>query len=203
MPIKKNREHVVSGYEATAEEFAVDAKRDLKINEPTREKFLSLLPNNEIVLEIGCGAGWESKWFADQGLKVLAVDPAGKLIKLAQADDHGVDFRTGTVEDVKETDGLFDGIWCSRVFHHLHSEERPHFIGNAAELLKPAGILYLNARITELETDTPTMVHFIPRYDISEQGLLEMAAEAGLVLVESRAWEKAPPWKEFLFKKAG
>jgi 2-polyprenyl-3-methyl-5-hydroxy-6-metoxy-1,4-benzoquinol methylase len=202
MPIRKNRDRVVSGYGATSEEYAADSKNALKAGERSRERFVAALPERGSILDVGCGAGWEAKWFADRGFKVLALDPTENLINLAKSDHRGVDFRIGTIEDVKKSDGPFDGIWCNRVFQHLHSEERPHFLTNAAALLKTGGMLYLSACMTELDHEAPIMAHYIPRHDVSETGLMELAADAGFMPVFSQEWGNAPPWKEFLLRNA-
>jgi 2-polyprenyl-3-methyl-5-hydroxy-6-metoxy-1,4-benzoquinol methylase len=200
MPITKNRRHVIDGYNATAKEYAAHAGEFAETGENARVHFLRLMAHRDSVLDIGCGAGWEARWFLRHGVRrVLGVDPASNLVAAARQEGEG-EFRVGTIEDVTAADGLFDGIWCNRVFPHLHPEERGSFLQACADRLRPGGLLYLSVRLAELEQAPPALIHYIPRFDVSTAELMDLMRAAGLKLLTRRAWAKEPPWEEFVLQ---
>ena len=47
------------------------------------EKFLSRIPQNAYILDLGCGSGRDSKYFIENGYKVKAIDGSIEMCKLA------------------------------------------------------------------------------------------------------------------------
>ncbi|HVR80689.1 MAG TPA: bifunctional 2-polyprenyl-6-hydroxyphenol methylase/3-demethylubiquinol 3-O-methyltransferase UbiG [Luteimonas sp.] len=99
------------------------------------------------VLDVGCGAGLLSEVLAGEGARVVALDLAPDLIKVAKL--HGlesgvaVDYRLQSAEALAmEMPGQFDAITCMEMLEHVPD---PGSIINAcAALLKPGGRLFLS-----------------------------------------------------------
>jgi len=90
------------------------------------------------VLEIGCGTGKFTEWFAQSGAKLLAVDLSEELLEKARRrplNSPKVRFVQGRFEDCG-LDAPFDAIVGSSILHHLELEPAIHKI---MELLRPGG----------------------------------------------------------------
>lgn len=103
------------------------------------------------VLEIGCGCGTESLWFALHRASVLGVDLAIQRLQVARercailrkmhGQDIDAEFRLTSIFDLHEKNG-FDLIWMEQAFHHI--EPRHNLPGKLFELLKPGGYVVIS-----------------------------------------------------------
>jgi 2-polyprenyl-3-methyl-5-hydroxy-6-metoxy-1,4-benzoquinol methylase len=91
-------------------------------------------------LEIGCGTGMFTEWFARTGAHIVAVDVSEDLIDMARerllSFDH-VEVRCGEFETL-DLEGQFDSIMGSSVLHHLDVDRA---LRKTLALLKPRGRL--------------------------------------------------------------
>ena len=99
------------------------------------------------VLDVGCGAGLLSEALAKEGAKVVAMDLAPELIKVAKLHrlESGitVDYRLQSVESLAlEAPGSFDAITCMEMLEHVPDPSA--IIAACATLLKPDGQLFLS-----------------------------------------------------------
>ncbi len=99
------------------------------------------------VLDVGCGAGLLSEALAKEGAKVVAIDLAPELIKVAKLHrlESGitVDYRLQSVESLAlEAPGSFDAITCMEMLEHVPDPSA--IIAACATLLKPGGQLFLS-----------------------------------------------------------
>ena len=92
------------------------------------------------VLDIGCGAGETSVYFAKLGAQVTSLDISKEMIevakRLAQRNGVEIDARTMIVEDMDLPDNHFDYIFGNGVLHHLN---RRHAYQEIHRVLKPGG----------------------------------------------------------------
>ena len=104
---------------------------------------LALLPPPPArLLDLGCGAGWTSAFFARSGYDVLGVDLAPDMIALArqQRDREGLarlDFVACDYEDLP-FDGGFDAVVFFDALHHSTTEAAT--LGSAYRALKRGGL---------------------------------------------------------------
>lgn len=93
------------------------------------------------LLDLGCGAGETSVYFATQGADVTAVDISEGMInvvrKLANRYDVRVDARAMLAEDLKFDDNTFDIVFGNGVLHHTY---RPAAYEEVHRVLKPGGM---------------------------------------------------------------
>ncbi len=95
------------------------------------------------VLEVGCGSGNLSTWFALQGAQATGVDVSEVMLKLARrrAQVNGVDEAVTLLDQPIETldapDGSFDMVIGNQVLHHLELDES---MANIRRLLSPNGV---------------------------------------------------------------
>jgi SAM-dependent methyltransferase len=103
------------------------------------------------VLDIGAGSGRDAAWFANQGLAVIAVEPAQKLRELAQClhPDPHIRWIDDSLPDLTQISSFgpgFDLIWLSAVWMHLPLIERPRAFGKLVSLLAPGGGMMISIR---------------------------------------------------------
>ncbi len=98
------------------------------------------------VLDIGCGGGLLSEPLARLGATITGIDPAPNSIaaasRHAQAMDLEIDYRTATAEDLAAAGERFDLVLGMEVVEHVPRPEV--FVGTAASLVRPGGLLVLS-----------------------------------------------------------
>lgn len=128
----------ISFYNNNADSFFNDTvKVDLS---DLYENFTPLLQPQAKILDAGCGAGRDSKYFIEQGFKVTAFDASAELANKA-SEYIGIKVMDNTFANFKSST-KFDAIWaCASLLHVPSSELSASFV-NLAQQLKTAGIFY-------------------------------------------------------------
>ena len=109
------------------------------------------LPSTGVVLDVGAGVGRDAKYFAEQGLEVIAVEPADELLKLGKeyTQEDAVQWVQDTLPELNNVYGLqmrFDLILLSAVWMHIPASSRERAFRKLANLLKPNGYLVISLR---------------------------------------------------------
>ncbi|MCW5691067.1 MAG: class I SAM-dependent methyltransferase [Pseudolabrys sp.] len=89
----------------------------------------ALLPNvaDKRVADLGCGFGWATRWFRDQGAAtVLGLDLSKNMIQRARADtnDAAVTYRITDLETLELPESGFDLVYSALTFHYVQDFER-------------------------------------------------------------------------------
>lgn len=106
------------------------------------QAFLKEIPAGGHILDLGCGAGRDSRHFLRQGYQVTAVDGSQKMCRMA-ADYIGQPVKQILFEDLGYI-GEFDGIWACASLLHVAKNDMAHVIDKVYRALKPGGILYVS-----------------------------------------------------------
>ena len=119
------------------------------LRQPFLEEIGQYLPDEGDVLDLGCGFGLFSLYFATlaPGRRLAGVDIDAGRIRRAQASADALGVPNAEYEacDVLRwgTDRRFDAIYMLDLLHHLPAAQVPGFLAAAASLLKPGGTLLL------------------------------------------------------------
>lgn len=113
--------------------------------------FLTHLPPNAYIMDLGCGPGRDSKYFLEKGYRVLSVDGAQEFCKLA-SQLTGQAALCQTFENIDFTEE-FDGIWACASILHVPMSGLPKVIGNISRALKKNGYFYASFKYGEYEGD--------------------------------------------------
>lgn len=92
------------------------------------------------VLDVGCGGGRNTRWFAEQGATVEGVDLAGELLDTIRANMPAS--VTLTALDVLRDAlpaGPFDVVYDSGCFHHIAPHRRITYLQRVLPLVRPGG----------------------------------------------------------------
>ena len=134
------------------------------------------LPPGSRILDVGCGSGWLSEYFARLGYVVKGIDISPDLIEMSRERvarvPYGADHETPLlctfeVHDVElaPLDEKFDAVICYDSLHHLDDEYA--VVNNIAAMLSPGGVFFI------LEGERP------PTGSASEAELCEVMREFG------------------------
>ncbi|MBN1764938.1 MAG: methyltransferase domain-containing protein [Sedimentisphaerales bacterium] len=95
---------------------------------------------NKRILDLGCGAGETSVFFAGQGAQVTALDISEQMIdvtrRLAERHHVKLNARVMMAEDMDLPDNHFDFVFGNGVLHHVN---RTHAYREIHRVLKPDG----------------------------------------------------------------
>lgn len=109
-----------------------------------------LLNPNESLLDLGCGSGWLSLYFAERGMNVLGIDLSQEQINAsnnlkAHSRLENLEFECCDLVkwDPGKHQGKFVSVFVSAFLHHLPEVELEMMFRKIATVLKPGGKVYL------------------------------------------------------------
>ncbi|MEF9954130.1 MAG: class I SAM-dependent methyltransferase [Clostridium sp.] len=111
--------------------------------------FQDKLPVNARILDFGCGAGRDTKYFAEQGFQVDAMDGSETLCKSA-SEYTGIEVKNMLFQDLEEVD-VYDGIWACSSILHLNKSELAGVFRKMYTAVKKHGIIYTSFKYGEFE----------------------------------------------------
>ena len=101
-------------YNENAQSFA-SGTVSVKFTE-VQDKFLEKLNLDAYILDFGCGAGRDTKYFLSRGYQVDAVDGSEQLCRIA-SEYTGIKVRQMLFQELDEKE-KYDGIWaCASILH--------------------------------------------------------------------------------------
>lgn len=116
------------------------------------ERFLSTLSSpsdKQHILDLGCGAGRDSKAFIDAGFTVTALEASKELALLAE--EHigqpVLNMRYQQLQ-IKNT---YDGIWACASLLHCPKSQIEYVMQNCIDALKDGGVFYFSFKYGEGE----------------------------------------------------
>ncbi|MCP4324940.1 MAG: methyltransferase domain-containing protein [Psychromonas sp.] len=127
-----------------------------QVHQAWRDHLPAVLKKNDArILDLGAGAGRDSKYLAEQGavnnIQITAVEPALMLADLGKKNTQGLnvnwlqdslpDLKTVTKQEIS-----FDLILLSAVWMHIPNSMRERLLRKLANLLKPGGKLVISLR---------------------------------------------------------
>ena len=138
------------------------------------------VPKSSTIVELGCGNGRDSLYFASQGLRVCAVDLSQQAIKAcsAAAKRSGLghaQFSVGSLARSEDISALFESarnvagsgevIGYSRfVMHSINDEQEKLFLNSIAEAMRNGEKIYFEFRSKEDETLSKTFGNHYRRF---------------------------------------
>lgn len=134
MPVDKTIDY----YENNADAFAAGTIK-VKFTD-IQERFLSFLPDGGTILDFGCGAGRDTKYFIDRGYVVDAADGSEKLCETARK-YTGTEVRHMLFSEL-DAEKKYDGIWACASILHLPKDELKSVFAKMIKAVRPGGVIY-------------------------------------------------------------
>ncbi|MGQ0702383.1 MAG: class I SAM-dependent methyltransferase [Gemmatimonadales bacterium] len=106
------------------------------------------LPRGAKVLDAGCGPGHLVQALVARGLRVCAIDAAGRMVAIARArfdeafPSYPPAFHRGSIEELPYRESAFDLVCSTGVIEYLAGDDR--LLGEAYRVLRPGGHLILS-----------------------------------------------------------
>ena len=139
-----NTDITIESYDKTVKDYVrlVDSLYPQKES----KKFISLIKENSLILDLGCGPGRDSKIFSNKGYKVIGVDLSKEMIKVAKQRVKTANFKVMDLRNMSFKDNYFDAIWANAIFMHISKKEISQAIKETLRILKKDGILYISIK---------------------------------------------------------
>ncbi|GGM03336.1 tellurite resistance [Streptomyces cinereus] len=122
--------------------------------------FLEHLPktplrNQQKILDVGCGSGRDSVFFANQGFEVVAIDGSQNLIDLAKETDTRIDWQCLRFDEIAKQSwqNHFTGIWACASLLHVPFDDLSKILNELITCLTPNGVLYASFKYGDSERE--------------------------------------------------
>ena len=115
----------------------------------TQQAFLNCLPFHARILDFGCGAGRDTRYFLERGCLVTAVDGSEALCKIA-SEYTGISVKQMLFQNLDEIE-KYDGIWACASILHLKKTELSNVLVKMKKALKQQGIIYTSFKYGDYE----------------------------------------------------
>lgn len=119
-------------------------------------RFADLAPEDDRILEIGCGTGRATRHIASWPNRIVALEPAAAMAEVARrslASHPNVEVITTTLEDWEPERSAFGLVLCAQAYHWLDERTRVDRIADALYAHGTAAIL-ANVQVTP-DSDLP------------------------------------------------
>lgn len=164
------------------------------------QTFLTALPPQASIIDIGSGAGRDVNHFIEQGHTAIGLDYSAGL--LAEAAQRGAgSFIQADMRALPLAANCFDGAWLSASLLHLPKPDVPGVLKAVYARLKPGGILYISLKAGHGEEwenrEGPRFFSYFTAEEIKQ-----LTAAAGFSLRQS--WQDKTPkltWINLLAEK--
>ncbi|MCB9126437.1 MAG: class I SAM-dependent methyltransferase [Ardenticatenales bacterium] len=93
------------------------------------------------LVEFGAGPGYDSAFFHEMGLSVVAIDPSPEMVRFCR--EKGVASYVGDYLHHHEPDGSADALWAMNSLLHVSNEALPDVLWALHRLLRPDGLFFL------------------------------------------------------------
>jgi len=143
-----NTQLVISTYNKIAHKYTNKYFTD-KTDFPYIDKFVSFLPKNSRILDIGCGPGTFSKYLINKGFKVEGIDLSEEMLKIARLKVSEVKFNLMDMRNLEYPINSFDGLIVPYSLIHIATEEIPKTLDGFNRILKQNGLILIIAQAGE------------------------------------------------------
>lgn len=132
-------------YDKTAAQWAEDGyKADAELG--CLDEFLETLPAGGRVLDLCCGAGYESGRIKARGFEVVGIDFSGESLRIARTRNPDITFLQADMLEDYSGIGVVDGILLSAGLVHVENRDLPLVFRQMARVLRLGGYALCSIR---------------------------------------------------------
>ncbi len=191
-------------YDKTAHEWAQQGYSE-EGGASCLHEFLRMLPKKGRVLDLCCGAGYDSRRIQAYGFEAIGIDFSAESLAIARQHNPNILFlHQNMLEDYSDI-GHVDGILLSAGLVHIETDKLPLAFEQMAKVLPCNGLILLsiregNGKLPEWsfrEIDGQSYDRNFIAHTLQE---LEIAAAGQFTLLQELPSDMRV-WKNYLFKK--
>lgn len=126
------------------EEFLKE-KKESEILKKFYECFSLAGTKSPRILDMGSGAGYDSKILAGFGAKVMGIDMSEKLVEIAKNKVKNAKFVVGNITEDLSKLGSFEGVVCLATLTFVEVQKLRQTFVNISQVLKKGGLLLVSS----------------------------------------------------------
>ncbi|MCP3683454.1 MAG: methyltransferase domain-containing protein [bacterium] len=184
----------IETYDKTVKEFK---KKTQELIPTETLEFMSNIPKNGKILDIGCGFGRDCKVFSENGFSVVGVDLSENMIDAAKG-LNGVKFTVMDLRNLKFQKNYFNGAWANAVLLHIRKKDIKKVLLGIHNVLKKGSILFISVK-----EGTKEVLLKDSRYDdlpkfyayYKKKELTELLKHAGFEIIDAY-YKKMPAYSK-------
>ena len=115
--------------------------------------FISLLPKNAKILDVGCGSGKDVQYFMDYGFQAVGIDASENMIREAKKKVADGDFKIMNLFSLDFPKESFDAAWVLDTVSFIDKADMPKFLSSLYDVLKNSAVIFISARQGVGETE--------------------------------------------------
>lgn len=147
MAVRRSQHHTISRnvaetllvYERDAAIFLKHWGRKAHKRPPLLEEWLKFIPERAVLLDLGCGAGQDSRYLAKLGHRVIGLDRTLPLLQFAKERTPLLPFVLADMRSIPIRSRSVDGIWSAAALIHLSKKSVPGVLAALRDIMEPHG----------------------------------------------------------------
>lgn len=141
--MKSTKTDTIHSYNQIAECF-YENNKDRSNVEGNMDRFVQHCKPNDLILDIGCGPGFDGELLRAKGLRVIGLDLSKQMLQIGK-DKFPFPFVQADMEALPVLPQI-DGLWVNASLLHIEREAIPETLGEFARVLKPRGTLFISVK---------------------------------------------------------
>lgn len=132
-------------YDAIAADWDRDHKDDAWWKSEI-DRYLANVPAGASILDLGCGPGHKSAYFASRGYQVTGVDLSDTMIEIAKRSVPNAAFEVLDMYELPAIGRTFDSVFVCASLLHIPKKDVIHILLSVAAILNPGGTCYVSVK---------------------------------------------------------
>lgn len=191
MSVKKT----IASYDRIAEEYT-QRWQDRSVMATELERFVSTVSGGGLVLDVGCGPGFECATLSAHDLRVVGIDLSWGMLQCGRR-RYASDYLQADMRRLPLRPGV-NGIWCNAALLHLSRRDAGQALREFRRVLSPDGVLFLTLKEGHGEMERrDSYGQGAPRYFTywQDDELDRVLLESGFIILEAWTDEAGEqPW---------
>ncbi len=129
-------------YNKIANDWVADHNTDTWWQEGA-EYFLSLIPKESTILDVGCAGGTKTTFITDRGYKVTGIDFSEEMITIARQQYSNSTFEVLDMYNLDSMSQTFDGVFVQASLLHIPKDRVMEVLTKMKDRLNDGGLLYV------------------------------------------------------------
>jgi SAM-dependent methyltransferase len=112
-------------------------------------------PEGSRVLDLGCGAGWETQALHDRGYEAVGFDLSRAMCEFARREHPADAHVVGDMTSLPFAEDSFAGVWACASMLHIAREHLPGVLSEVARVLTPGGAFVASVQVGDSQRFVP------------------------------------------------